>query len=461
MTSLQSIPETTCGTYDTYRHRLDSSRRLSYTSRRIKIQDEIVEKILMGAFSMCHSRYPDSSSDAESQRQSNPWLILTAGSMGPGKSFLLSFLLNKKILPESTLLIDLEEIRMYLPSSHRTLDKSKEDLDYISRMEAAYIAELCILIAFERRMNVIFDTGLQNVEYFRTAILNLRASICGVVNFRIAIIHIRTSTKSDFHVEKTNLQDRTNFYKQEIIQPDAFKASLELLESLADFIVSIEDGDFLPVIVFPTDWTWEILRRRFSATKSVGGLRERDISTPVLVTNEKHSPTKFSWCVSCALDGLVGLSKHPQCFMRTAKEVDTSSSRRRPSSPRNGDLCILHHNDSPPPEVVVLSKNEIEQLKKERRVPKREVCPGLPPPPSIAVCINVKDGSDDSIKQRCISDIQEGPPSTTRKRKNKAKIFDQKGNSSKKLPQGKNKIINNERKVILNSPKKQDKKPFY
>jgi len=166
---------------------------LGYCPSRQALQDAIVSHLLS-----CQHEAPcdkpakrlgeppsDTSLEAEA---SGPWVVLTAGAMGAGKSHCIRWLRDQGFFPlPNAVQVDQDMIRYMLPEMEGYLKRSPAKAGALTQKEAGYIAELLTLEAFRQRRDILIDGSMRQSNVFRGLIGRLRGECPDV---RVALIHV-------------------------------------------------------------------------------------------------------------------------------------------------------------------------------------------------------------------------------------------------------------------------------
>ncbi|CAD7931923.1 unnamed protein product [Amoebophrya sp. A120] len=124
--------------------------------------------------------------------QSNrPWLILTCGSMGSGKGWVLGWMSSKNILPlESISKIDPDHFKTLMPEWKQYLKQSLRQAGTLCHKESGYIAEIAQEVAMKQNLTLWVDGSLHNYEFYTKKIAYIRQNY---PQYKIAILAITAS----------------------------------------------------------------------------------------------------------------------------------------------------------------------------------------------------------------------------------------------------------------------------
>ena len=178
------------GPYSHIRKTLDYTYHAPYTRERQTLQDAIITDMLNTAV------IKDKNGDV-CTTPTEPWIVFTAGSMGAGKSWTLSKLVEKGRFPLLAFVtVDPDEIRRHLPEFHLYVNSQSPELaGELTRKEAGYIAEILTLAGLQAGKNVLVDGSLRDAEWYKGYFERLRHDF---KNIRIAIIHVTAPREAVF-----------------------------------------------------------------------------------------------------------------------------------------------------------------------------------------------------------------------------------------------------------------------
>lgn len=121
----------------------------------------------------------------------SPWMVFTAGSMGVGKSFTMSWLGKKKLFPtHQFIFIDPDEIRSLLPEYKYYLNNDHESLGNLTQKEAGYISEILVNVSLQSNFNVLMDGSLRDWKWYKEHFLSLRKNF---LTIRLGIFYVKAS----------------------------------------------------------------------------------------------------------------------------------------------------------------------------------------------------------------------------------------------------------------------------
>jgi predicted ABC-type ATPase len=155
------------------RKTLDYSFHKVYPKERQLLQDDIISLFL-----------------DVGKKSNRPYLILTAGAMGAGKSHTI-----KKVLEDAYsrfVVADVDKIKYLLPEMKEILKKDPVGAGKVLHPEACTIHEILFRESIAQRKNVIIDSSLRNGNFFRELLIDVN-NTKGQTGYRTAILHVVAS----------------------------------------------------------------------------------------------------------------------------------------------------------------------------------------------------------------------------------------------------------------------------
>lgn len=173
------------------------------------LQNTIVEAVLAPAVWFNYNNHMQSTSSIN-----DPWLLITAGPIGAGKSFVVKWLQRERHISSRHILIDIDQIRDLLPES--AIMKWKYPLEYGVRTqkEAGLICEICLHTALSMRLNVILDLSMANRGWHLRNILKLRQLYAPMV---VVLLHVTTSIAKVRERALQRAEDTRRFIPEEVL----------------------------------------------------------------------------------------------------------------------------------------------------------------------------------------------------------------------------------------------------
>jgi len=215
------------GAYGHIRSQLDYTYHSHYKKERQWLHDSIIEDALARAASSCntecassftstdneagtgigktkssasigsnHSSVSSTSSKGNKVKterkllKSVPWLILTVGAQGAGKRHTVQQLVQKqRLVLLSFIVVDMDEIRRSLPEFSSYVENCPDRVDELTRKEAGYIAETLVRAGLQDGRTVIYDSSLQDIDYYIRFIQEFKANPSAKC-MKVGMIHV-------------------------------------------------------------------------------------------------------------------------------------------------------------------------------------------------------------------------------------------------------------------------------
>ena len=172
---------TSCtGKYRATRERLDYTWHSHYTHERQALQDSIVDDFLAGG----------------SPPSPRPWLVLTAGPMGAGKSYAMRWLHAAGAFPlDAFVVVDVDRIRDRLPETPLLVQSNRALAGTLTQVECGFIAELIEREALAAARQILVDGSLRDADWYARVIGRVREEHPA---YRIAIVLVTASRVRTF-----------------------------------------------------------------------------------------------------------------------------------------------------------------------------------------------------------------------------------------------------------------------
>jgi len=181
-------------TFAAERQILDYSYHAHYSCSRVALQDAIVQRALDAATSTSSRSKAEMSVSSGRCTLKRPWIIFSAGPMGAGKSHVVNWLRKRGLLPVDDLVrADPDLFRTFLPEWEDYKAVNAETAGRLTQKEAGLLVELTTEAAMARGLSVWQDGSLQDVDFFRTRIENVRRSYPG---YCIAMMYVIASEET-------------------------------------------------------------------------------------------------------------------------------------------------------------------------------------------------------------------------------------------------------------------------
>ncbi len=178
------------GKFADIRATLDYNYHKYYTEERQLLQDEIITTLLNETTMVMDE------SGNRCSRPKDPWLVLTAGAMGAGKSFTVRQLAKRGLFPlESFVVVDADNVRRLLPEFSGYVNRDPERAGENTRKEAGLITEILTEAALRQGQNVLVDGSLKDATWYQAHLDVLRRAH---PKLRTCILHVMAPPEAIF-----------------------------------------------------------------------------------------------------------------------------------------------------------------------------------------------------------------------------------------------------------------------
>ena len=215
---------------------LDYSWHSHYTPTRQAVQDSIISSFLEGG---CVTE--------------RPWLCLTAGVMGAGKSRTIRWLNTNGYFPfHRFVLVEADRIKSMLPEMARYVRENRRLAGTLLHRESCYIAEVLEREALGLGKNVLVDSSLRDGAWYEGVFKHLRMAR---PNYRIAILMVTASRETIYERVARRAAVTGRDVPREVLNDAITRVPLSFarLAPLADYAAIIRnDGDDEPPVLDET-----------------------------------------------------------------------------------------------------------------------------------------------------------------------------------------------------------------
>eukprot|EP00051_Salpingoeca_urceolata_P013373 m.167766 g.167766 ORF g.167766 m.167766 type:complete len:619 (+) comp17776_c0_seq5:285-2141(+) len=268
------------GNYADIRETLDYSYHTNYTKQRQAWQDAAVNAVV-----------------CRTAAQSRPWIVYTAGAMGAGKGYCLSWLSSNDIFPlENIVHIDPDHFKSMMPEWKQYVSRDQEEAGTLCHRETGFLQEIAQETALRRRQNIWVDGSLKDGKWFTHVFQDIRKRF---PLFRIAIFHV--------FGDETLIRKRVKLRAMETgrsVPEEQLAASLEATERAVtmllpyvDFVARIRNTETEPVLEAVEEVrrhpAWSVIQSRFARTEASDGEFPRALS-PLRLEKTALKDTDFS-----------------------------------------------------------------------------------------------------------------------------------------------------------------------
>lgn len=215
------------GPHKDIRPLLDYTYHRKYTAERVKVQDDIIDGLIVGKHLCAHEMMP--------------WVIFTAGAMGAGKGYVMKWMNKNGHLPlQDVVIVDPDQIRQLLPEWEAYVKHDAESAGDKTQKEAGCIAEILGYLALRNRKHVIFDGSLRDYAWYKGYFRKLREHFPGI---RIMIIHIEADRDEVLRrAEERGKRTGRMVPKETLLQSmEAVPKSVRKLAEHADFVCKVRN----------------------------------------------------------------------------------------------------------------------------------------------------------------------------------------------------------------------------
>jgi hypothetical protein len=123
-----------------------------------------------------------------------PWVVLTAGCMGAGKTHTMTLLGDHGLFPlERFVRVDLDLIRAQLPETQAFMRADPLQAGRRTQQESGSIAEVVTEEALQRGLHVWIDSSLKDAEWWASELRRIRRAH---PRHRLAIVHVMAGWKA-------------------------------------------------------------------------------------------------------------------------------------------------------------------------------------------------------------------------------------------------------------------------
>eukprot|EP00299_Pterocystis_sp_00344_P012978 c6304_g1_i1.p1 GENE.c6304_g1_i1~~c6304_g1_i1.p1 ORF type:complete len:622 (-),score=93.62 c6304_g1_i1:73-1938(-) len=236
--------------YARFRALIDYNYHVNYTRERQVWQDAVVRSVVR-----------------RTQPQPRPWLILTCGLPGAGKTFALSWMSENGFFPlENVVRVDPDQFKFIMPEWELYLQVSEASAARKCHHESGFLAELAQHAAMSQNQHVWVDTTLKDHQWFASKFEEFRVT-CPL--YRIAIFHI-VAPRDQIQERLKEREERTGRRVPPEVFDESMKEianSLEVLTSKVNFVARINNG-LVPTLeavqVIDSSGSWSIIQDNFA-----------------------------------------------------------------------------------------------------------------------------------------------------------------------------------------------------
>lgn len=227
------------GMFDEARRQLDYSYHRHPARERQQLQDAILNQVV---------QHHLSTANLKNRPHRRPWLVLSAGPMGVGKSHVLSKLHSTGYFPlDRFLKIDPDVIKSKIPESAGYMEANPETAAALLHGESTQIADILFQYALSSSLDMLVDGSLRNVEWYSDLIVNtLRKKH---PQYRIAIIHVTARAETIRKRARQRAVTSGRAVPSDLLEEAIRQAptSVKCLSPLVDLVYTISNNEGEPM----------------------------------------------------------------------------------------------------------------------------------------------------------------------------------------------------------------------
>eukprot|EP00301_Raphidiophrys_heterophryoidea_P006514 c12624_g1_i4.p1 GENE.c12624_g1_i4~~c12624_g1_i4.p1 ORF type:complete len:650 (-),score=176.97 c12624_g1_i4:284-2233(-) len=235
---------------------VDYSYHVNYTIERQEWQDMAIRSVVV-----------------RTQTQPRPWLVLTSGPPGAGKTYALSWMSQHGYFPlENIVRVDPDYFKRLMPEWEGYSKLDPETAASKCHKESAFFAEIAQMKAMYMNQNVWVDTTLKEYVWFGHKFDEYRKKF---PQYRIAIFYITAPREKILQRVAERAQKTGRAVPNALVEYslEGLPRALEFLTPKVDFVarVSNERDGAAPVLqavqVVDSSGSWNIIRQNFAHTQ--------------------------------------------------------------------------------------------------------------------------------------------------------------------------------------------------
>lgn len=222
------------GKYGYLRSQLDYSYHKLISEERQLLHDSIIDKfqstIIYDGDYIC-------------EKPTVNWIVFTAGPMGSGKTYTLSWLSEHKFFPlEAFVRVDPDILRDMLPETSEYFRRNPNTAGALTQREVGYISEVMTLDALMNGKNVIVDGSLRHVNWHASYIDSLRKRF---PILKIAIMEVSAPDKTTLSRALRRAEISGRVVPVSVLEESIRQVPLAVaqLKPLADFTCTLRNDD--------------------------------------------------------------------------------------------------------------------------------------------------------------------------------------------------------------------------
>mmetsp|Transcript_6664 Transcript_6664/g.8890 ORF Transcript_6664/g.8890 Transcript_6664/m.8890 type:complete len:326 (+) Transcript_6664:61-1038(+) len=171
----------------------------------------------------------------------DPWIILTAGVMGAGKSHTIHWMSRNGYFPLPDIVqIDPDVFRTRFPEWEGYVAANAETAGNLTRREAGYLVEIAQWATLGLSKNVWVDGSLRDGEWYRGVIRDIKKEY---MQYRLAIIYVNADLEAILkRIESRAVETGRKVPLSDVVDSmERVPKSIKLLKEEVDFLAEVDN----------------------------------------------------------------------------------------------------------------------------------------------------------------------------------------------------------------------------
>lgn len=238
-------------TFEEHRKELLAEGFRNFTVERQRWQDEVAQSII-----------------EKTPEQNRPWIVVTCGIPGVGKTYALSWMSKHEFFPlENIVRIDPDQFKTVMPEWSEYRKRDEPQAADKCHEESAYLRNLCWAVAMNKKQNIWVDSTLRNYESYRKRFREIRRKH---PDYRIAIFHVSASDEEIRRRLDSREKETGRVVKPDVVEyaKKELPKAIEALILDVDFVARILNEGGAPVIdaiqSIDHSSSWNLIRQNFA-----------------------------------------------------------------------------------------------------------------------------------------------------------------------------------------------------
>jgi adenylylsulfate kinase-like enzyme len=256
-------------TYKDSRSKLDYSYHSNPSIERQIYQDSVLSRVFSSSSSSSNSdniqtsshssssktAAPESSSsngesqNNERQKQKQPIIVFTSGPMGVGKSYVLSQLNERSIVPLGKFVkIDPDMLKSELPEMAGYLQYDSESAATKLHRESTQMSDVLFEHSLATNRDIIVDGSLRDVDWYTKLFTRIRTEF---PNYKLVILYVSASSNTIKERARKRSEKTGRAVPEDLLQEsiDEVPKSVIALCTLTDYTFEITNDDNQPMVL--------------------------------------------------------------------------------------------------------------------------------------------------------------------------------------------------------------------